>query len=863
MQIKILRSLFLVFFFLSAFLSYGQESILDKKIDFSENDVTLNDIIHKLEKKLNVTFSYANDLINLDKRFSIQVTDQLVSEVLRRLFPSDAFKFRSIGNKIVIYKRPVRYTISGYITEFGTGEHLSDVSVYIPELQTGITTNTYGFYSISLPQANHQVYISLLGYETMTKQVNLNQDLNLNIELVPIVEYLDEVIVNVSGEDGVSEITQMSFNNMKNSYFQDVPVLLGEKDVIKTLQLLPGVKSGNDGSAGFYVRGGAPDQNLIILDESIVYNSNHLFGFFSIFNGDAIKSVDIYKGGFPARYGGRLSSVIQIDTKDGNKEQLEGKINVGLITSSFTLEGPLKKEKTSFLISGRRTYADLLSLPFQADSDNRVLYHFSDLNFKLHHIIDQKNKLFWSNYYGIDKFSIEENLDELEGENQALISWGNITSTLRWNHQFTNKLFANTSLIFSNYVFKSSNEDNFEEDPYYYENRTGINDYGIKLDFDYYPTPDHTVKFGLASTYHDFTPKRTEFTDIDNQNQIFVQKIRSLESALYVEDDWQLTNKLSIYPGLRLSHFQFKSSGYFRPELRMATAYKFNSTTAIKFSYVKMNQFIHRLSNTGLGLPTDLWVSSTDQYDPQSSQQVALGFAKDFNQNMYSFTVETYYKKMNDLLEYKEGVSYINVNELENSEQVDFTEDLTSGQGWAYGIELLLRKRKGPLTGWLGYTLSWSERQFAELNAGKRFRDRYDRRHDISLVGVYKPSEKITLSGSWVFSSGINFNVPQYIGIPPNDNLPIIDLFPGDSYEFSSQKNNFKGEDHHRLDLGIQFHKKKKNRERTWGFSFYNVYARKNPFFYAVSEDEDQGRKTLQKLSIFQFIPSFNYSLKF
>ena len=854
--------LFIIFYIIGFFAINAQESLLMKRVALSEQTIKIKDLLKKLEDELGLTFSYSNDIIELNKEVKITSEDKSLIDVLKFVFSSDAYRFKIQNKKILIYKRLNKHTVSGYIREKETGEFLSDVSFYIPSLSKGVTTNTYGFYSISLPQGKYDLLISLIGYENQSIPIALNKDTELEILLSPVVEYLDEVVVNVPGKEGVSDITQMSYEEVEDSYFQDIPNVLGEKDVIKTLQLLPGVQSGNDGSAGFYVRGGAPDQNLIILDEAIVYNSNHLFGFFSIFNGDAIKSVDLYKGGFPARYGGRLSSVIEINTKDGNKEELHGKINIGLISSSFMLEGPLKKERTSFILSGRRTYADLLSLPFQT-SDFKILYHFSDINFKIHHIIDSKNKLFWSNYYGKDKFRNEYEGNESNGDYRGLISWGNITSTLRWNHEFSNKLFANTSLIFSNYVFKSYIDENYQGELSYLDLRTGINDYGFRLDFDYYPDPDHSIKFGTASIYHDFTPKQIEYVEFGNDINKSKQKIKSVESAIYIEDDWKISEKLSLYPGLRLSHFQFESSGYFKPELRLASAYKLNSSTALKASYVKMNQFIHRLSNTGLGLPTDLWVSSTDEFRPQSSQQIAVGFSKDLDHKKYALTTEVYYKKMNDLIGYREGVGYINITELENSEEVDYTQDLTTGEGWAYGAEFLLRKKTGPLTGWLGYTLSWSERLFPELNSGKKFRDRYDRRHDISLVGVYKASEKITLSGSWVFSSGINYNVAQTIGVNPDSNFPNAFFFQ-DTYEFSTEKNSFKGEDHHRLNLGIQFHKKRKNRERIWGLFFQNVYARKNPFYYYIGEsDVDYEEQTLRKVSIFQFFPSFNYSLKF
>ncbi|WP_405268371.1 TonB-dependent receptor [Cellulophaga sp. Ld12] len=782
---------------------------------------------------------------------------------------------RNFNHKKSTTNQAEKYTVSGYIKEQGSGENLFGVSVYIPELKVGTITNEYGFFSFTVPKGKHSVVFSYIGFTSQVKEIDLNADLEVFVNLIASSEALSEVVVIADQHVKESKVTQMSAVRLNPMDVQDLPALLGEKDVLKTLQLLPGIQGGSEGSSGFHVRGGTPDQNLIILDDAVVYNSNHLFGFFSVFNGDAVKSVEAFKGGFPARYGGRLSSVINIGMKDGNKEKLSGNINIGLISSSVVLEGPINKGKTSFIMSGRRTYADLIVQPF-LDKDENGGYFFTDLNFKIHHIFSSKDKLYWSNYYGKDKF-YSRYLDATAKEKTNL-TWGNITSTLRWNHQFSNKLFANTSLIFSNYEFKIDidNKDlkiDEYDDNYLFNTSSGIDDYSIKTDFDYYPNNKHSVKFGAIATRHNFTPQRVVIKDPYSGSINKTQELNSFEGAVYLEDDWKVTDKLNFSPGFRASYFNYKAENYLNFEPRIALSYNLRPDLAFKASYSKMNQYIHLLSSSGIGLPTDLWVSSTDNVKPQSSEQYAIGIAKDFQEKDYSFSAEAYYKKLDNVISYKEGASFLALDNLESGKNINWEENITTGQGWAYGTELLFRKQSGPLTGWLGYTLSWSERQFDELNLGKKFFDRYDRRHDISLVGIYKPSEKITVSGTWVLSTGNNYTLPNLQRLNNLGNFPINTNYSyyNGSEEFSSGRNNFRGETTHRLDLGIQFHKKKKNNKvRTWGISLYNAYSRQNPFIYTLDDkyyDYNDPNATIEKeltrTSVLMLIPSINYNLKF
>ena len=783
-------------------------------------------------------------------------------------------------NTKINFQTNAKYTISGYITETGSGENLLGVSIYVPELKLGTISNDYGFYSLTLPEGKHKVYISYIGYATQIKEIDLSKDAVLSIDLATSAEALEEVVVTADEKIKESKVTQMSTVKINPSVIQDIPALLGEKDVLKTLQLLPGIQAGSEGSSGFFVRGGTPDQNLIVLDDAVVYNSNHLFGFFSVFNGDAIKSVEAFKGGFPARFGGRLSSVIKIDMKDGNKEKLSGKFNIGLISSSVLLEGPINKGKTSFIVSGRRTYADILARPFiKAETDGEATggYYFADLNFKIHHIFSPKDKIYWSNYYGRDRFYANEDSDF--GKSKVKLGWGNITSTLRWNHQYNNKLFSNTSLIFSNYEFKVDGEfeDQFQDgttEEYSFKTSSGINDYTAKMDFDYFPNSKHSIRFGALATRHQFTPQRVLIKDDFTGNIDTKEELNSFEGAVYLEDDWKLTDKLRISPGFRLSYFNYKDKSYINPEPRLALAYNIKPDLALKASYSRMNQYIHLLSSSGIGLPTDLWVSSTDRVKPQTSQQFAIGLAKDFFEKDYSVTLEGYYKTLDDVIAYKEGASFLALDDAETGKTTNWEDNITAGQGWAYGAEIHFRKQTGKLTGWMGYTLAWSERQFEELNLGKKFFDRYDRRHDISVVGIYKPHERLTLSATWVFSTGNNYTLPNLQKINSNDGFPIQttgNFSGGETEEFATQRNNFRGESSHRLDLGVQRHKKlKKGRERTWGFSSSNTYARQNPFIYTVGDSfydwNNQNatvEKELTRTSVLMLIPSFNYTFKF
>lgn len=766
-----------------------------------------------------------------------------------------------------VQEKPIKnkYTISGFVKEEGTGELLIGASIYIPSLEVGTATNAYGFYSITLESDTLQLIVSYIGFKAKAYEVNLSKNINLDITIASNTT-IGEVEIVATRTRKISETTRMSVIEIPIDQIKDIPALLGEKDVLKVIQLMPGVQSGSEGNSGLYVRGGGPDQNLIILDDATVYNAYHLFGFFSLFNGDALKSVELTKGGFPARYGGRLSSVLDMKMKEGNKEKLTGEVGVGLLSSRLTLEGPLKKGKSSFLLSGRRTYIDALTRPFMPEDEN-VGYFFYDLNAKVNYDFGSKNKVYLSGYFGRDQ--AKATFDS--GDEEAKLFWGNVTGTARWNHLFNEQLFANTSFIISNYNFAVSNSSNFDGDQFEFRTSSGIRDYGLKTDFDYRPSPKHTIRLGLMSTYHIFTPSAVVLKDEaigtfeDNET-----KIRSLENGVYIEDDYVYNNLLKFNVGIRFSHFLNEDKNYFKAEPRISGRYLIAENTSIKASFASMNQYIHLLTQTGLGLPTDLWVPATKRIAPQQSNQFALGLAKDIPKYDLTLSLEGYYKKSDNIIAYKEGASFLaldafNLDGDGNTEGISWEDNITSGQGWSSGVEFLIQKKVGRFSGWVGYTLSFTEFQFDSLNFGEKFWARYDRRHDISVVGIYKLKEnveqqkRITLSATWVYGTGNAITLPesQYRAGPNSSN----GNFGGQVSEFSAV-NDFRMAPYHRLDFGAQFYKAKERGTRIWEISFYNLYNRQNPFFYYANTN-NEGKTVLNQVSLFPILPSVTYTFKF
>ena len=771
-------------------------------------------------------------------------------------------------------KSKEKFTISGYIEDERTGEKLIAANVFDLNSLDGNTTNTYGFYSLTLPKDSVYLSFSYIGYQTKVVPLFLNKDITLNIKISDDLT-LNEVEVVGERFGRIEEETQMSRVDIPIEQIKRMPALLGEVDVLKTLQLLPGVQSGGEGQNGLYVRGGSPDQNLILMDGVPVYNVSHVLGIFSVFNADAIKNVTLTKGGFPARYGGRLSSVLEINMKEGNMKEFHGEGSIGLISSKLTLEGPIKKDKTSFLISGRRTYADLIFRPIiksqQEPGDEQVTpkLYFYDLNAKVQHKINDKHRLFLSAYSGADVFSFR--LEDDDAVSEAGINWGNLIGSARWNYQINKKLFLNTTMTYSNYDidffagFEDTSDGRNEKQSARYI--SGIRDYSGKLDFDFIPTPNHYIKFGGSATSHRYSPGALAFkseSGAEIQDTTIGSQIQnSMEYDLYVEDDMKFGNfKANV--GLHASGFAVDGTFYKSLQPRVGMRYLLPNDIALKGAFTTMTQFINLLTSESLSLPTDLWVPSTKDVKPQQSWQAAIGAAKTIN-DKFEISVEGFYKEMKNVVSYKEGATFF------NAFGTDWTTKVTQGDGEAYGAEFFLQKKKGKTTGWVGYTLSWNYRTFPEINGGERYPFRYDRRHDLSVVVSHQLTDRIAFSGAWIFGTGNAVSLPTArYAVNGSDNQ-------GGGFEFFNEvevlgdKNAFRMSNYHRLDLSVEFIKQKRKFERKWIISVYNAYWNRNPYYlfaddkYTYDPITGQGTRTrqLKEVSILPIIPSVAYSFKF
>jgi outer membrane receptor for ferrienterochelin and colicin len=749
-------------------------------------------------------------------------------------------------------------TLSGTIKDKATGETLIGASIrLVGSTQHGVVSNAYGFYSINAPTGTYEVQASFISYKTAKQMVSLNADQKLTIELEEDNQ-LDEVVISATKRNENVSSPQMGLQKINIQEINNVPVLFGERDVLKTLQLLPGIKSAGEGNSGFYVRGGATDQNLILLDEAPVYNASHLLGFFSTFNSDAIKDISVYKGGMPAQYGGRLASVLDIKMNDGNRKDFTVEGGLGLISSRLKVEGPLVKDKGSFMISGRRTYADaFLKLSPDSTINNNVLF-FYDLNAKANYQFDEKNTIYLSGYFGRDKLGLAETFG---------FNWGNTTMTLRWNHLFSNRLFSNTSLIYSNYNYVIQNlieENNFEVNSY-------IRDYNLKQDFQYSLSNTHSVKFGLNVIHHTLAPGKIKATETSSVNQTSINNRKGAEYAAYVSDEWAASDKFNISYGLRLSGFSLFGPGVFKTfdaegqtadsvsynkgdivksylylEPRISASYQLSPSSSLKAAYTRNTQHIHLMSNSTSTSPTDLYIMNSNNVKPEIADQIAAGYFRNFNDDKYEFSAEVYYKSMENQIEYKSGT------DLRGNKNVEA--DLLYGDGRAFGIELFFKKRFGRFNGWIGYTLSKTERQFDAVNEGKWFYAKQDRTHDLSLVGIYKASKRWTFSSVFVYNTG---NAVTY----PNAKYQINDQ----TVFYYAEKNGYRTPAYHRLDLSATLEAKPGNKlQSSWSFGIYNAYNRMNAFSIDFQDDPDDSSKTqVVRTTLFGIIPSVTWNFKF
>lgn len=799
------------------------------------------------------------------------------------------------------------YTISGYLTDGKSGESMINASVFDHRSRKGTVSNEYGFYSITLPVGEVDLQFTYVGYQTEKRSFNLRRDTSISIGFNESITLQE---ITVTGHQKITGVqsTQMSAVEVPIAQIKTVPTLFGEADLIKALQLLPGVQAGSEGSTGMYVRGGGPDENLFLLDGIPVYNINHMAGFFSVFNPDAVKNVTLYKGNFPARFGGRLSSVIDVRMNDGNNKEIRGNLSVGLISSKLNIEGPIFSENTTFNFSARRTYFDLLAQPLIAiavkseqdenyDGSLSAGYYFYDLNGKISHKFSEKDRLYLSLYMGDDAIYAKFRSRYRDTDNNKMSEhmkldwdWGNIVSSARWNRVVNNRLFMNSTIAYTRYRFDLYLGTRFEETQrnppsyayvdYMVGYKSGIEDYTAKVDFDFAPHPDHDVKFGANYTYHTFRPgvsvsqNEIKYNNetIKNDTVFGDKNVYSHETMAYIEDNITLGQALKINLGLHYSMFHVQKEAYNSLQPRASMRWLLSDRVSVKAGYAAMSQYVHLLSNSNVSLPTDLWVPVTRRIKPMRSHQYSAGVFYNFR-DLIDFSVEGYYKSMHNLIEYRDGASFLGSTS-------GWEDKVAMGEGWAYGLELLAQKSVGKTTGWIGYTWAKAERKFdrtgQEINNGKIFPAKFDRRHDFSLVVSHKFSDRFDLAGTWVISSGNTgtLALQQYEGTP----------VPGDMWGWRpdlnhiSSRNNYRFNPYHRMDIGMNFHKKKKNGVRTWNISVYNLYNNNNPFMVYPSEvwepapslpsdDPNQytqytTRKVFKQISIFPIIPSLTYSYK-
>ncbi|ATN04781.1 TonB-dependent receptor [Chryseobacterium indologenes] len=750
------------------------------------------------------------------------------------------------------------YSVSGTIKDKKNGELLIGVAVKVSEDPSiNVVANEYGFYSLSLPEGNYTLIISNPGYKDFEQQIKVDQNIKMDLPLLPqeqISKSIDEVVITGIKKDKNLTSAQMGTETLSIKNIEKLPVLFGEKDVMKTIQLLPGIKSNGEGSSGFSVRGGATDQNLILLDEAPVYNASHLLGFFSTFNSDALKDVSIIKGNSPAQYGGRLSSVLDVKMKDGNNQDYNINGGIGLISSRLSVEGPIQKEKSSFIVSGRRTYADLFLKTSNDYKDNKL--YFYDLNLKANYQLNENNRLYLSGYFGRDVLGLG---------NTFSTDWGNTTATLRWNSIINSKLFSNTSFIYSNYDYKVSLKSN--------DNNFGLNskiqDWNLKQDFTWFAGNKHSVRFGLQSIYHTITPSSASGTSVSS----FPRNTRkSWENALYINDDFKATEKLTVNYGARLSMFSILGGDTFNTynngvltdsryiekgkfgktyvniEPRITANYRINEVSSIKAGYSRNTQNLHLLSNSSSGNPTDQWIGSSLTVKPEIADQVSLGFSRNFNNNNYEVNAEVYYKSMQNQIDFKNGA------QITFDTAADVESELLFGKGRAYGLELIAKKKSGKLTGWISYTLSKTERKINGINDNQWYNARMDKTHDLSIVATYQLNPKWSFSGLFVYSTGnaVTFPTGKY-------------QLNGQTVFQYSTRNADRMPAYHRMDLSATYEPSSNKRFRgSWTFGIYNLYGRENAYTITFEDNPNNpGTTRAMQTSLFRWVPNITYNFKF
>lgn len=752
-------------------------------------------------------------------------------------------------------------TISGLVKDIATGEDMIGANVFIQELGTGAATNAYGFYSITIPKGIYRVSVGYVGYESHSESIEVKSDTTINFYLKSESTELQEVVISDRSLTANVDEVKMGTEKLSISAIKKMPSFLGEVDVLKSIQMLPGVQSAGEGTTGYFVRGGTVDQNLVQLDEATVYNASHLMGFFSVFNADAVKDVELFKGGIPAQFGGRLSSVLDIRLKEGNQKDFSAAGGVGTIASRLTVEGPIQKDKSSFMVAGRRTYADLF---LKASSDeelkNSKLY-FYDLNAKINFKLGERDRLFISGYFGDDVFKYKNTMNWV---------WGNRTGTMRWNHLFNDKLFANFTLLYSNFNYALSSDNS----PTSFEWNASIKDATLKGDFSYFLSEKHNINFGVATTHHRMHPGEVTVTGENFTNRILIDERNAIESALYVSDDIQVSEKLSLQPGFRFSVFNNLGGSYYKYllasdlpvdtatysanaiantyvgiEPRFIARYKLNEKASLKMSYNRMYQYLHLASNTTASFPLDVYVPSSPNVKPQQADQIAVGYFRNFRDNQLEFSSEVFRKFYLNVIDFRDNADLMLNKHIEK--------EIVSGKGKAYGIELMLKKPEGKLNGWVSYAYSRSFRTIKEINGGAEYKARQDRPHNVNVVLSYQVRERLHLGAAWTYASGMPVTIPASRYVYDGIVVPVYGL-----------RNDHRLPSSHRLDLSLTLDNKKKpgrTWEGSWNFSLFNAYAHKNPFTLQTRSIDDNPMKTeaVQLSIIGTIVPSVTYNFKF
>jgi outer membrane receptor for ferrienterochelin and colicin len=865
------------------------QSVLDERVDFNADKLPLKNILFQLSQQTKINFAFNGNIIP-NRKISAQFRKKKIAFILDVIFEGTEVAYKLVDQQVILFKKEktIFYTISGYIKDADTKERLIAANVFEEKHRKGIATNEYGFFSMTFPKGEILLHFSFLGYRSKAKKFNLKRNIQLNIDLKPSLT-LNEVIVTSKGLAPNNFTFSQQANTIALATIEQMPTIGGEEDLFRSVSLLAGVQTGPDGFGGLNIRGGSADQNLILLDGVPVYNATHSGGLFSIFNTNAIKSAQLYKGKFPARFGGRLSSILDIRTKEGNQRSFNGKASIGLVSMKAAIEGPIVTNKSSYFISFRRSLFDLFLRPISKKvkknkGDIGATNHtFFDINSKINFNLGKKDQLFISWYHGNDRFKDENKttssgVDFRKIQHDQDLKWGNYIGAFRWNHLFSDQLFANTTLTFSKFWFGSEefyNENiiNFGQEEteensklFYNLYNSSIEDKSAKIDFDFIPNPNHYIKFGFNFINHTFRPgaftlDHNSVLGVNDRNVVdslisINNTVNSQEYALYFENNWTISTKLKANLGFRNTFINVQSTPYFSFQPRVSLTYLLNKSTYLTASVNKMMQNLHLLTASGIGLPTDLWVPATSKVKPQEAWQTSLGLYKQLKNGLV-IDSEIYYKRMNNLITYQEGSSFLIESIVLDAS--NWENKVTAGKGISYGFELSLKKNFGKLRTWLNYSYSKSTRQFDEVNFGERFNFRFDRPHSFKIAGTYFLSDRINFSANWSYETGIATTLPtgEYTFYSSNLFSPVTVLNVG-------AKNSFRLPNNHHLDVGLNFDFGKKKGQQILKIGVYNLYNQKNPLYYRLREKPNaNGEKEFVQVTLLPITPSVSYTARF